>query len=73
KYIAFANIQCPYNFDTCAGRAQVCHYRKKSDNDIPSYFIGCSAWSPGQKHFHYKLNCDEIDVTMLEKLFKEKP
>ncbi|CAG8843488.1 17568_t:CDS:1, partial [Gigaspora margarita] len=47
-------------------RAQVCYYGKKLDNDISSYFIRCSAWSPGQKHFHYKLNCDEIDITMLK-------
>ncbi|CAG8561079.1 4863_t:CDS:2 [Gigaspora margarita] len=46
---------------------------KKSDDDIQSYFIGCSAWSPGQRHFHYKLNCNEIDFIMLEELFKGKP
>ncbi len=72
KYLAFVNFQCPYNSATCVGKTQVYRYGKKSDDDIPSYFIGCSAWSSGQKHTHHRLNNNEIDVTMLEKLFKGK-
>ncbi|CAG8663535.1 10229_t:CDS:10, partial [Racocetra persica] len=45
---------------------------KKSDDDIPSYFIGCTAWAAGEKHTHHRIDENEIDIIMLEKLFKDK-
>ncbi|CAG8581517.1 11061_t:CDS:2, partial [Scutellospora calospora] len=70
KYLAFVNTQCPYNSNTCSRKLQVCRYGKKSDNDILSYFISCSAWRLGQKHIHYKINDNKINIKMLGKLFK---
>ncbi|CAG8743333.1 23182_t:CDS:10, partial [Gigaspora rosea] len=72
KYLAFVNFQCPYNFSTCTGKAQICRYGKKSDDDVPSYFIGCSAWAAGEKHTHHRIDENEIDIIILEKLFKGK-
>ncbi|CAG8771279.1 31519_t:CDS:2, partial [Racocetra persica] len=70
--IDFYKLNQPTDLQTLK-EAKIHAIEKKSDNDILSYFIGCSAWSPGQKHFHYKLNCDEINITILEKLFRGKP
>ncbi|CAG8705353.1 16558_t:CDS:2, partial [Cetraspora pellucida] len=70
--IPYSPILIEYLPTSLEGRVQVCHYEKKSDDDIQSYFIECSAWSPEQKHFNYKLNCNEIDITILEKLFRKK-
>ncbi|CAG8755402.1 3518_t:CDS:2 [Gigaspora rosea] len=53
-------------------KAQICHYGKKSDDDVPSYFIGCSAWAAEDKHTHHQINKNEIDIIILEKLFKGK-